>query len=273
MKSSSGNANGVIKVRAVKRKPPSQQWNAVGVNKMLSVPWQPKGDGVDSTAFVMPPDLGVKGIVKPPPGLSRVEEEEEENEQLEDLAPGQSESLTVQDLLQNDGSDRAPAETVHEPPDFGENAPKKARIDPDAPATEPVNKQMRISAVHHVIAGAIQPCKWLASIVGVEEVVGKDGTKIDVEAEKKGMMKEMNSKKDFDVYDEVLVKDCTDEQANEALDCRWVKVWKNDTDLRCRVVVRDCFQNVEKNEEDNLFASTPSLVTMRLLLCMAMSRN
>ena len=267
---------------------------------MLSVPWQPKGDGVDSTAFVTPPHLAVKGRVKPPPGLPRVEEEEEENEQLEGLAPGPSESLTVQDLLQNDGSDRAPAETVHEPPDVGENAPKKARIDPDAPATEPVNKQMRISAVHHVIAGAIQSCKWPASIVGVEEVVGKDGTKIDVEvnaeegeieqelrladpllwesefppeAEKKGMMKEMNSMKDFDVYDEVLVKDCTDEQVNEALDCRWVKVWKNETDLRCRVVVRGCFQNVEKNEEDNLFASTPSLVTMRLLLCMAMSRN
>ena len=71
----------------------------------------------------------------------------------------------------------------------------------------------------------------------------------------------------------LLVKDCTDEQVNEALDCRWVKVWRNETDLRCRVVVRGCFQNVEKNEEDNLFASTPSLVTMRLLLCMAMSRN
>ena len=174
-----GNANGVFKARTVKRKTRSQQWNAVGVTKMLSVPWQPKGDGVDSTVFVMPPDLGVKGRVKPPPGLSRVEEEYEENEQLEDLAPGQSESLIVQDLLQNDGSDRAPAETVHEPPDLGENVSKKAGIDPDAPATEPVNKQMRISAVHHVIAGVIPACKWLASIVGVDEVVGKDGTKID----------------------------------------------------------------------------------------------
>ena len=72
------------------------------------------------------------------------------------------------------------------------------------------------------------------------------------EAEKKGMMKEMNSMKDFDVYDEVLVKDCTEEQVNEALDCRWVKFWKNETDLRCRVVVRGCFQHVEKNEENNL---------------------
>ena len=49
---------------------------------------------------------------------------------------------------------------------------------------------------------------------------------------------------------------------NEALDCRCVKVWKNETDLRCRVVVRGCFQSVEKNEEDNLFASTPSLVVV-----------
>ena len=39
------------------------------------------------------------------------------------------------------------------------------------------------------------------------------------------------------------------------------------------MVVRGCFQNVEKSEEDNLFASTPSLVTMRLLLCMALARN
>ena len=110
-----------------------------------------------------------------------------------------------------------------------------------------MNKQTRISAVHHVVAGVIHACKWLASIVGVDEVVGKDGNKIDVEvnaeegeiepemrlaepllwesefppeAEKKEIMKEMNSMKDFDVYDEVLVKDYTEEQINEALDCR-----------------------------------------------------
>ena len=175
-----GNADGVFKVRTVKRRPPSQQWNAVGVTKMLSVPWQPKGDGVDSNAFVMPPDLGVQGRVKPPPGLSRVDEEEE-NEQLEDLPPGQTESLTVQELLENDGSDRLPSENVHDPPESSETVSKKARIDPDAPTTEPVNKQMRISAVHHLIAGVIPACQWVASIVGVDEVVGKDGTKVEVE--------------------------------------------------------------------------------------------
>ena len=83
--------------------------------------------------------------------------------------------------MDNDGSDRAPADIANEPPESGENAPKTARIDPDSPATEPVSKQMRISAVHHVIAGVIPACKWIASIVGVDDVVGKDGTKIDVE--------------------------------------------------------------------------------------------
>ena len=297
-----GNANGVFKVRTVRRRSPSQQWNASYVMQMTSTPWQPRGDGVESTAFVMPPDLGVKGRVRPPPGLERVEEEEAEgNVELEDMVPDRSESVTEQDLLLQDGNDRAPAEMDHEAPEAtGESPRKSARIDPDAPATEPSTKQMRISAVHHMIAGVIPACKWLASIVGVDEVVGKDGTKIDVdvnaeegeldqemrlsepllwesefppEAERRGMMKEMDSMRNFEVYDEVKVDDCTQEQIDGALDCRWVKVWKSEDELRCRVVVRGCFQNVEKSEEDNLFASTPSLVTMRLLLCMALARN
>ena len=297
-----GNANGVFKVRTARRRSPSQQWNASYVMQMTSTPWQPRGDGAESTAFVMPPDLGVKGRVRPPSGVERVEEEEVEgNVELEDMVPDRSESVTEQDLLFQDGNDRAPAEMDHEAPEAtGESLRKSARIDPDAPATEPSTKQMRISAVHHMNAGVIPACKWLASIVGVNYVVGKDGTKIDVdvnaeegeldqemrlsepllwesefppEAERRGMMKEMDSMRNFEVYDEVKVDECTQEQIDGALDCRWVKVWKSEDELRCRVVVRGCFQNVEKSEEDNLFASTPSLVTMRLLLCMALARN
>ena len=75
---------------------------------------------------------------------------------------------------------------------------------------------MRISAVHHMFAGLIPACRWIASIVGVGEVVGKDGTNVDVEVnaeegeldqemrlservsfrlrlKRKGVMKEMNS--------------------------------------------------------------------------------
>ena len=40
------NASGVFKVRTVKRRGHSQQWNAPTVMKMISTPWQPRGDGV-----------------------------------------------------------------------------------------------------------------------------------------------------------------------------------------------------------------------------------
>ena len=50
---------------------------------------------MDSTAFVMPLDLGVKGRVKPPPGLERVDEEDEPHEKdtLEDTVFGPSERV------------------------------------------------------------------------------------------------------------------------------------------------------------------------------------
>ena len=35
--------------------------------------------------------------------------------------------------------------------------------------------------MHHVIAGIIQKYEWLTSIIGIKEIVGKDGTKIDIE--------------------------------------------------------------------------------------------
>ena len=62
-----GNASGVFKVRTVKRRAPSQQWNASNVMKMVPAPSQPRGDRVESTASVMPQDLGVKGRLRPRP--------------------------------------------------------------------------------------------------------------------------------------------------------------------------------------------------------------
>ena len=90
--------------------------------------------------------------------------------------------MTAKDLLDNDGTDRAPTAIEHETAGVSDEALRKsARIDPDALASEPSSKQMRISAVQHMAAGVILACKWFASIVGVDEVVGKDGTRIDVE--------------------------------------------------------------------------------------------
>ena len=40
-----------------------------------------------------------------------------------------------------------------------------------------------------------------------------------------------------------------------------------------RLVVQGCYQDSAKLDADSLFASTPSLVTMRLLLVLALARN
>ena len=65
---------------------------------------------MDPIAFVMPPDLGVNGRVKLFLGLERVDAEDEKNEVLEDMVPEQSESVTAQELLENDGTDRVPSQ-------------------------------------------------------------------------------------------------------------------------------------------------------------------
>ena len=81
------------------------------------------------------------------------------NLELEDTAPGPSEGVTEQELLFNDGTDRTPAPSDHEAPEATGEAPRKsARLDPDPPASEPSAKQMRTSAVHHMIAGVIPAC-------------------------------------------------------------------------------------------------------------------
>ena len=78
------------------------------------------------------------------------------------------------------------------------------------------------------------------------------------------MQKEMRSMRDFDVFDEVDTKTLPEETLSKAISTRWVKVRKSDGKVRCRVVVRGYTQEV--NDRDEVFASTPSLTTLKLLL-------
>ena len=79
-----------------------------------------------------------------------------------------------------------------------------------------------------------------------------------------GMQKEMRSMRDFDVFDEVDTKTLSEETLSKAISTRWVKVRKSDGKVRCRIVVRGYTQEV--NDRDEVFASTPSLTTLKLLL-------
>ena len=85
-----------------------------------------------------------------------------------------------------------------------------------------------------------------------------------------GMQTEMKSMKSFDVYDEIPIEHCSQEDIDNALDGTWVKRRKAATKVRCRLCVRGCFQ--ETMDQDDVFSSTPALVTLRVLLLMTLSR-
>ena len=70
--------------------------------------------------------------------------------------------------------------------------------------------------------------------------------------------------KDFDVYTEVPIDQCSQEDIDQAIGVRWVKRWKTDTELRMRLVVQGCYQDSSSIDVDSIYASTPSLVTLRL---------
>ena len=84
---------------------------------------------------------------------------------------------------------------------------------------------------------------------------------------------EMNSMREFNVYTEVPIEQTTQQQRDSAIDLKWVKRWKTESELRVRLVARGCFQEASKLDSDNLYASTPSLVTLRLTLALSIARG
>ena len=74
----------------------------------------------------------------------------------------------------------------------------------------------------------------------------------------------------FDVYEEAPLTDCIQEDIDEALETLWVKTWKTADMVRARLVAQGCYQG--ELDQDSVFASTPTLVTLRVLLLMSLSR-
>ena len=69
--------------------------------------------------------------------------------------------------------------------------------------------------------------------------------------------KGMKFMKKNDLYEE--------EDTDGALESLWVKTWKIAEMVRARLVVQDCYQG--EMDQDTVFASTPTLVTLRVLNC------
>ena len=84
------------------------------------------------------------------------------------------------------------------------------------------------------------------------------------------MMEEMNSMTGFEVYDEIPIERRSQEDIDNALDCTLVKRRKTPRRVPCRLVARGCFQ--DDMDTDGTVASTPTLVTFRVLLLLSLSR-
>ena len=91
------------------------------------------------------------------------------------------------------------------------------------------------------------------------------------EEEMQGMNKEMKSMLNFDVFEEFKMSDLTPEQLETVISTRWAKTRKSDGTCRCRIVVRGYDQIVE--DPDETYASTPSLLTLKTLLTLAVARG
>ena len=84
-----------------------------------------------------------------------------------------------------------------------------------------------------------------------------------------GMEKEMTSMKSFEVYDEVHVSLLTRKQIANAIGIRWV-LNRKEGDVRCRLVAQDYWRTADASD---IFASTPLLTSLKLLLLVELDRN
>jgi hypothetical protein len=84
------------------------------------------------------------------------------------------------------------------------------------------------------------------------------------------MDSEMHSMKEHSVYEEVPLYNVTDDIIRTAIDTKWVHKWKGLL-VKSRLCARGFTQIIE--DADTIFASTPSLITMKTLLNLSLALN
>ena len=239
---------GTTKVRTIKRQVPSKQWDQKLFLRLQATPWDPKAKQAIDTSFVLPPTLTSTGRVREPPGLER-----ETQTGTEDLPTEETH------------------ETVTETQDDLKRL-KRLKLKPRLAPETRVRNEKRIAENQELPEDLLPDDKRLTfAAIGVFSVTLKDGTEVPVavneDTEEKqteiklnepqllrtepefpdelvieGMQKEMKSMKEFDVYEEVPIEQCSQEDIDSALDCKWVKCWKTANTVRCRLTARGCFQ-------------------------------
>ena len=109
----------VVKVRTVRRLPPSEQWKQAPIVALKALPWKPKTEGEFSTDFILTPTARILtfGKIRAPPGL-----EPPSQESPEESLPQTEQPPEVPEL-----PDRLT------PPELPEHDPALDDIDPSLP--------------------------------------------------------------------------------------------------------------------------------------------
>ena len=272
-----GTTSGVFKTRSIRRLPVSEQVDKQLLKDFQAKPWDPKGRGEDTDVLVLPKGPEAQGLpplpVQQTDGTSAVDSSQHGLKRTSEELGGEAQEDEPPNLFQRVG----PAQS-----DLKRSAPDSV------PGSE--TKLQRISAVFEDDSPPVV-CACVASIstksgldVPIEPNVDREeelqalraaepvlwyDTEFDREQEIAGMNKEITSIKDFDVYEEKLITECTPDQLQNAISTKWVKRAKGDG-VKCRVCVRGYDQEVDP---DDTYASTPSLITLKLLLTLAVAHG
>ena len=272
----------VLKVRTVKGVIPSKQWNTELHKSLNSTPWDPKGK--DDTVFVLPPSMVASGQVRPPPppGLeTEVPEEQTEETKSEERMGEEDDKESLRSLEQQNTDVRFPQlERVRSPKrsnedELSDDDTREHKCQTDALISE--LPELTIGAISATTVDGDVPVSTNEDAEEIIEELKLVEPQLDyVENEFTerevidGMQTEMKSMKSFDVYHEIPIETCSQEDIDNALDGTWVKRRNTATKVRCRLCVRGCFP--EAMRQDDVFASAPTLVTLRVLLLMTLSR-
>ena len=85
-----------------------------------------------------------------------------------------------------------------------------------------------------------------------------------------GELLELQSMKQFDVFEEVERTSLTQSQLKSAIPTRWVRTWKGYT-VKCRLFAKYLKCKDFVRDKDDLYASTPTFVVVKMLTVLARS--
>ena len=298
-------SEGAFKARSIRRRPLQEQIDRELAQVVTGLPWSPKDNSKDQDkdTFVFPAGQLLRTVTGQDEELKTDKAEEEPelqdpNAQAEPMTPQEAEEL------EEPRTPRTRPRDGEEPPDLFSRLPVRRRItrnfgvgSPKREATETElleieesrSKVLRVSSItsHGICVGSYicevglkngdlidihvneEPEEKKHELMSQEPLLWFD-TELDHELVKAGMKREIQSLKDFDVFEEVPTDSLTQEQLRACIPTGWVHKPKA-LEVKSRIVVRGYAEQVQ--DKDDTFASTPSFTTLKLLLVLAVARN